>query len=77
MMDRQMGAALMKVLQKQGMTFELQTAATKAEHIADGVRVTLESKKQSSVVDADVVLVAVGRRPLQPAAVCSPPWNCC
>jgi len=63
MMDRQMGVALQKVLQKQGMTFQLQTAATKAERTADGVKVTVESKGQSSEIEADIVLVAVGRRP--------------
>ncbi len=63
MMDREMGVALQKVLQKQGMTFQLQTAATKAERTADGMKVTLESKGQTSVVEADVVLVSVGRRP--------------
>ena len=58
-----MGVALQKVLQKQGMTFQLQTAATKAERTAEGTKVTLESKGQTSVVEADVVLVSVGRRP--------------
>lgn len=63
MMDRQMGVALQKVLQKQGMTFQLQTAATKAERTKDGMKVTVESKGQSSEIEADVVLVSVGRRP--------------
>ncbi|MEB2285608.1 MAG: dihydrolipoyl dehydrogenase [Polyangiaceae bacterium UTPRO1] len=63
MMDRQMGAALQKALQKQGMTFLLETAAVGAERTAAGMKVTLESKGQRSEVEADVVLVAVGRRP--------------
>jgi dihydrolipoamide dehydrogenase len=63
MMDRQMGVALQKVLQKQGMTFQLQTAATNAERTKDGMKVTLESKGQTTEVEADVVLVSVGRRP--------------
>jgi dihydrolipoamide dehydrogenase len=63
MMDRQMGVALQKTLQKQGMTFLLQTAATKAVRTKDGMKVTLESKGQVTDVEADVVLVSVGRRP--------------
>jgi dihydrolipoamide dehydrogenase len=63
MMDRQMGAQLQKVLQKQGMVFQLQTAATGAVRTPDGMKVTLESKGKSSEIEADVVLVAVGRRP--------------
>ncbi len=62
-MDHQMGVVLQKALQKQGMTFLLQTAAVKAERSGGGMRVTLESKGQASEVEADVVLVAVGRRP--------------
>ncbi len=62
MMDRGMGVALQKVLQKQGMTFQLETAATKAERTADGMKVTLESKGKTSTIEADVVLVSVGRR---------------
>jgi dihydrolipoamide dehydrogenase len=63
MMDRQMGGQLQKTLQKQGMVFQLQTAATSAIRTADGVKVTLESQGKSSEIEADVVLVAVGRRP--------------
>jgi dihydrolipoamide dehydrogenase len=63
MMDRGMGTALQKALQKQGLAFQLQTAAKAAERTADGMKVTLESKGKTSEVEADVVLVAVGRRP--------------
>jgi dihydrolipoamide dehydrogenase len=63
MMDRQMGVALQKALQKQGMTFRLETAATKAERTDGGMRVSVESKGQAAEIEADVVLVAVGRRP--------------
>src|SRR5439155_7411123 len=62
LMDRGMGRQLHAALKKQGLTFRLETSATKAERTADGVRVTLESKGESFVEDADVVLVAVGRR---------------
>jgi len=63
MMDRQMGGQLQKALQKQGMTFQLQTAATGAVRTADGVKVMLDAKGKASEVEADVVLVAVGRQP--------------
>ncbi len=63
LMDRGMGKQLQTALKKQGLTFRLETAATKAERTEQGVRVTLESKGQSSVEDVDVVLVAIGRRP--------------
>ena len=66
-MDRGMGKLLQRSLEKQGLTFRLQTSARRAERIAAGVRVTLESGAQNggkeAEVEADVVLVAVGRRP--------------
>ncbi len=63
MMDRQMGVALQKILQKQGMSFQFETSATGAEWTADGVKVALESKGKTAEIEAEVVLVAVGRRP--------------
>lgn len=63
LMDRGMGRQLQNALKKQGLTFRLETSATKAERTADGVRVTLESKGESFTEDADVVLIAIGRRP--------------
>jgi dihydrolipoamide dehydrogenase len=62
-MDRGMGRQLHASLKKQGLTFRLETSATKAERTEGGVRVTLESKGESFTEDADVVLVAIGRRP--------------
>jgi dihydrolipoyl dehydrogenase len=62
-MDRQMGELLMKSLQKQGMTFQLQTTARSATVDNGAVHVTLESKGKSSEEVCDIVLVAVGRRP--------------
>jgi dihydrolipoamide dehydrogenase len=62
-MDRQMGEQLKKTLEKQGLTFRLQTTARDATVADSGVRVTLESAGQSSEEVCDVVLVAVGRRP--------------
>jgi len=63
MMDRQMGTQLQRALARQGLDFRLETAATGMVRAEDGVRVTLESKGQTSEETADVVLVAIGRRP--------------
>jgi dihydrolipoamide dehydrogenase len=61
--DRQMGRLLERALTKQGMKFRLETSAVAAKPSGDALRVTLESKGERSEVDADVVLVAIGRRP--------------
>jgi len=61
--DGGMGKQLQRALTKQGMTFRLETSATGIEKTADGVRVTVAGKTETSQIDADVVLVAIGRRP--------------
>ena len=60
--DRGMSTLLQRSLEKQGMVFRLGTSARGAERHADGVRVTLDTKGEASEVEADVVLVAIGRR---------------
>jgi len=45
------------------MSFRLATSASHAERTQSGVRVTLEGKGQRTDEEADVVLVAIGRRP--------------
>ncbi len=62
-MDRGMGKLLQRSLERQGLTFRLQTSAKGATRTGDGVRVTLESAGVQTQEEADVVLVAVGRRP--------------
>lgn len=62
-MDRAMGAMLQRALERQGLRFKLETGATGVERAGGGVRVSLESGGERSTEDADVVLVAVGRRP--------------
>ncbi len=62
-MDRKMGAQLQAALKKQGLIFKLGTKATGFERTEVGVRITLDAEGESSVEEADVVLVAVGRRP--------------
>jgi dihydrolipoamide dehydrogenase len=62
-MDRGMGTQLRRALEKQGLSFRLETSATAVERTQSGVRVTLDSKGKTSLEEADVVLVAIGRRP--------------
>ncbi len=62
-MDRKLADLLQKSLQRQGLRIELETTAQSAERTATGVRVVLEHKGKTSMVEVDCVLVAVGRRP--------------
>ena len=62
-MDRGMATQLRRALERQGIGFRLETSATHAERTQNGVRVTLEGKGQRTDEEADVVLVAIGRRP--------------
>ena len=61
--DAAMATQLQRALGKQGLAFRLSTQATSAERTASGVRVMLSGPGEPPLVDADVVLVAVGRRP--------------
>ena len=62
-MDRKMGEQLQRALEKQGMSFRLQTSAKAATTDGGALRVTLESGGKTSEETCEVVLVAVGRRP--------------
>jgi dihydrolipoamide dehydrogenase len=63
-MDRGMAKQLRRALERQGIAFRLGTAATAADRSGDGVRVTLTARDgEATAEEADVVLVAVGRRP--------------
>jgi dihydrolipoamide dehydrogenase len=61
--DRELGAELKKSLEKQGLKFRLSTSATSAVPEGGRMRVTLDTGGKTGVETADVVLVAVGRRP--------------
>jgi len=54
-----------RILKKQGMSFVLGAAAQKVEKLKTKLKVTYKMREDESehVVDADVVLVATGRRP--------------
>jgi dihydrolipoamide dehydrogenase len=62
-MDRQMAGLLQKSLQKQGLEFRLKTTLQQASADGDGVRAQLTGSDGSREERADVLLVAVGRRP--------------
>jgi dihydrolipoamide dehydrogenase len=63
-MDRALARQLQKTLEKQGIAFRLGTRATGVAMRDDEVVVALEQGGATTQVAADVVLVAVGRRPL-------------
>jgi dihydrolipoamide dehydrogenase len=54
-----------RLLEKQGVTFLLGAKVSKVENNGKGAKVTVEPAAggEASVLDADVVLVAIGRRP--------------
>ena len=54
-----------KILKKQGFDFKLSTKVTKAERKGDTVVLTIEPAKGggSETIEADVVLVSIGRKP--------------
>jgi dihydrolipoyl dehydrogenase len=62
-MDRGMAKLLKRALEKQGITFQLETAARSAKASPRGLAVTLEGRRETVEAEFDVVLVAVGRRP--------------
>ncbi len=64
-MDTEVAKSFQRILEKQGMAFHLSSKVTKVEAGQSGARVTLEPAAggEATMMDADVVLVAVGRRP--------------
>jgi dihydrolipoamide dehydrogenase len=64
-MDSETATAFQRILQKQGMKFRLGTKVTSAVTAPEGVTLTLEPVKGGApeTMQADIVLVAIGRRP--------------
>ena len=64
-MDTDLATAFQRVLTKQGMKFKLGTKVTAAKTTKSGVELTVEPAKggAAETLSADVVLVAIGRRP--------------
>ncbi|MGD9979174.1 MAG: dihydrolipoyl dehydrogenase [Hyphomonadaceae bacterium] len=64
--DAEISTAFQKILKKQGVKFELSHKVTGVEKLRTGLEVTIEPAKggQARTLEADVVLVAIGRRPV-------------
>jgi dihydrolipoamide dehydrogenase len=64
--DGEVGKQFRRILEKQGFGFRLGHKVTKAEKTKSGVNVSIEPSGggEASVLAADAVLVAVGRRPV-------------
>jgi len=64
-MDGEVGKAFERVLAKQGLKFRLGTKVTAAEATDAGVKLTVEKAAGGTpeTIEADVVLVCIGRRP--------------
>jgi dihydrolipoamide dehydrogenase len=64
-MDAEVAKQSQKILQKQGLKFMLNTKVTKGDASGEGVKLDVEAAKggKAQTIDADVVLVAIGRRP--------------
>ena len=65
-MDGEIARHMGRILAKQGMEFRLSTKVTAANKTADGVSLALEPAKggAAETLACDIVLVAVGRRPV-------------
>jgi len=63
--DAEISSAFQKILKKQGMKFELGHKVTGVERLKEGLEVSIEPAKggQARTLEADIVLVAIGRRP--------------
>ena len=64
-MDGEVRKEANKIFKKQGFEYKLSTKVTSAEVAGDGVRLTVEPAAggEAETIEADVVLVSIGRRP--------------
>ncbi|MFB1098392.1 dihydrolipoyl dehydrogenase [Terribacillus sp. JSM ZJ617] len=61
--EKQMTSLVSRRLKKKGVNIVTEAMAKGVEETADGVKVTYEAKGKEETIDADYVLVTVGRRP--------------
>ncbi|EGQ0292258.1 TPA: dihydrolipoyl dehydrogenase [Staphylococcus pseudintermedius] len=61
--EKQMVAPVKKAMKAKGMIIETEALAKSAEETDNGVKVTYEVKGEEKTIEADYVLVTVGRRP--------------
>ncbi|KAF4300983.1 hypothetical protein GTA08_BOTSDO10678 [Botryosphaeria dothidea] len=64
-MDAEIAKGIQKILQKQGIKFKTGTKVSSGDASGKSVKVAVEAAKggKEETIDADVVLVAIGRRP--------------
>jgi dihydrolipoamide dehydrogenase len=62
-MDIALSKQLLQNLRKQGIEFFLGTQLTEAKAVKEGIALSIEKEQKKEVIEADVVLVAIGRRP--------------
>jgi dihydrolipoamide dehydrogenase len=65
-MDAEISKMTQKILAKQGMKFKLNTKVMSGDNTSsEGLKINVEAAKggKEETLDADVVLVAIGRRP--------------
>ncbi|HJD67482.1 MAG TPA: dihydrolipoyl dehydrogenase [Rickettsia endosymbiont of Bembidion lapponicum] len=62
MLDKEVASQFMKLQQKQGIEFKLNTKVLSAEVKSGKVNLTIEEGGKSSIITSDVVLMAVGRK---------------
>jgi dihydrolipoamide dehydrogenase len=64
-MDGEVGKQFQRMLEKQGFAFHLAHKLSKVERAGAGVKATIEpvAGGEAKILDAEVVLVAIGRRP--------------
>ncbi|EPS44606.1 hypothetical protein H072_1410 [Dactylellina haptotyla CBS 200.50] len=64
-MDADMAKTMQRILAKQGIKFKMATKVLSGDASGEGVSLNIESVKngKTETLDADVVLVAIGRRP--------------
>ncbi|AFC71151.1 dihydrolipoyl dehydrogenase [Rickettsia australis] len=62
MLDKEIATQFMKLQQKQGIEFKLNTKVLSAEVKSGKVNLTIEEGGKNSVVTSDVILMAVGRK---------------
>ena len=62
-MDREVSDAFLKILQKQGMQFNLSTKVISVKKNKNGATVTVEKNGAKSDINCDIVLMSVGRKP--------------
>ncbi len=64
-MDNEVAKEAQRTFKKQGLTFKLGTKVTNVDKLKTKLKLTMEPAKggDSETIDADIVIVAVGRRP--------------